>query len=145
MSRSGYSDEIEDFLAWGRWRGAVKSATEGKRGQALLRELVQALDAMPDKRLFPGSFATAEGEFCALGVLGTQRGTRMDDLDDEDGCSPKLVGQRFDIAPALAAEIMFMNDEGLVVFDRWVDDSPSTRWQRMRAWAEKQIAGREAG
>ena len=48
----------------------MRSSLQGKRGQALLIELADALDAMPDKRLYPGSFATAEGEFCTLGVLG---------------------------------------------------------------------------
>ena len=46
MSRSGYTDDNEDPLANGRWWQAVKRSLEGKRGQALLRELVEALDAM---------------------------------------------------------------------------------------------------
>lgn len=122
MSRSGYTDDADDDpLAYGRWRQAVKRSIEGRRGQALLRELIQALDAMPDKRLYPGSFATAEGEFCALGVLGAQRGTKMDDLGDEDECSRELVGQRFGIAPAMAAEIMYLNDEYAVETWQWVD------------------------
>jgi hypothetical protein len=45
MSRSGYSDDCS-----GRelvlWRGAVASALRGRRGQAFLRELVDALDAV---------------------------------------------------------------------------------------------------
>lgn len=111
MSRSGYSDDIEDTWAHIRWRGAVKSAVRGERGQALLRELIEALDAMPDKRLYAGSFATADGEFCTLGVVGARRGTKMDDLGDEDDCNPREVAKRFGIARALAAEIMYLNDE----------------------------------
>jgi hypothetical protein len=144
MSRSGYGEDCcDDPLAWGRWRGAVGSAIKGERGQAMLHELVQALDAMPDKRLFPHSFATAAGEFCALGVLGAQRGTRMGDLGDEDDCSPDLVGQRFGIAPALAAEVMFLNDEGLV--NPWRDGAPSQRWELMRKWAQEQLKTTAAG
>jgi len=30
MSRSGYVDEMDDYLALGRWRQAVKRAIEGK-------------------------------------------------------------------------------------------------------------------
>jgi len=41
MSRSGYSDDC-DVWALIRWRGAVKSAIRGARGQAMLRELIQA-------------------------------------------------------------------------------------------------------
>jgi hypothetical protein len=145
MSRSGYgySDLCDDDpLADGRWRGAVKRATEGARGQAMLRELAQALDTMPDKRLYPGSFTTPEGQFCALGALGAQRGTKMDDLGDEDDCSPKQVGQRFGIAPALAAEIMFLNDESLDdawLRAAWGEDAPQKRWQFMRKWVTQQL------
>ena len=170
MSRSGYTDDYgdDDPLAHGRWRQAVKRALHGRRGQALLRELVQALDAMEDKRLYSGSFATAEGEFCTLGVLGSKRGTKMDDLGDEDDCDPALVGQRFGVAPAMAAEIMYMNDEYAVDEWKWVDvvicgpmppyhfppsghkyhercvrvhnDShPQERWKRMRAWAVENL------
>lgn len=160
MSRSGYTDDMDDPLAHGRWRAAVRSSLQGKRGQALLRELAEALDAMSDKRLYPGSFATPEGEFCTLGVLGAQRGTKMDDLGDEDWCDTALVGDRFGIAPAMAAEIMYMNDEYAVDIWQWIeieicgpvrpyypdhgrhtrsvsvhnDNHPQERWQRMRDW-----------
>ena len=140
MSRSGYTDDSNDPLAYGRWRQAVKRSLEGKRGQAFLRELIEVLDEMEDKRLFPGSFATADGEFCALGVLGAKRGTKMDDLvDDEDGCDTRTVGQRFGIAPAMAAEIMFMNDEYVHSVRAYNENHPSERWQKMRKWAEKQL------
>jgi hypothetical protein len=121
MSRSGYIDDSDDPLAHGRWRQAVKRALHGKRGQAFLHELLQALDEMEDRRLYPGSFATAEGEFCTLGVLGTRRGTKMDDLDDDGDCDTARVGERFGIAPAMAAEIMYMNDEYAVDEWKWVD------------------------
>ena len=161
MSRSGY-DDAEDHLAYGRWRQAVNNALHGKRGQAVLRELIEALDVMTDKRLYAGSFATADGEFCTLGVLGAKRGTKMDNLGSaEDECDIKLVGQRFGIAPAMAAEIMYMNDEGSVgswafvnveicgpVRPGWPDyglhrraervpnvDHPAKRWKSVRAWA----------
>lgn len=168
MSRSGYTDDNDDPMAHGRWRQAVKRAMQGQRGQAMLRELVVALDAMEDKRLYPGSFATAEGEFCALGVLGARRGTKMDDLGDEGCCETELVGQRFGIAPAMAAEIMYLNDE--YAADEWLwvdvvicgpmppysfppygqkrhersvrvhnDNAPLQRWEAMRKWAAEAI------
>ncbi len=169
MSRSGYVDDCDDNLAAGRWRGAVRSALRGSRGQALLRDLAAAMDAMEDKRLYRGSFATADGEFCALGVLGAARGTKVDDLgDEEDGCEPAMVGQRFGISSAMAAEIMYLNDEWLVDEYEWRDvvicgpmppyhfppyghkrhercvrvlreDAPEQRWKRMREWVQKQL------
>lgn len=168
MSRSGYTDDTDDNddpLAHGRWRQAVKRSIEGRRGQALLRELIEALDAMEDKRLYPGSFATEVGEFCTLGALGARRGTKMDDLGDAfDGCDTHTVGQRFGIAPAMAAEIMYLNDEYEVDTWKWItveicgpmppyhfrpyghknhvrevrvhnDNHPQERWERMRTWA----------
>ena len=166
MSRSGYGDDNDDDpLALGLWRQAVKRALEGKRGQVLLRDLVDALDAMEDKRLHTGSFATAQGEFCTLGVLGAKRGTKMDDLGDEDDCDAAEVGQRFAIASAMAAEIMYLNDEYAADEWTWVDveicgpvrpywpdygchtksvcmhndNHLAERWQSMRAWAAKQL------
>jgi hypothetical protein len=165
MSRSGYTDEShDDPLALGRWRQVVNNAVRGQRGQALLRELAEALDAMPDKRLWPDSFATADGEFCALGVLGAKRGLRLDDLGEGEECSA-LVGERFGIAPALAAEIMYLNDEWLTDCWAWVDveicgpihpfwlrhrerfrslrvhnkNHPQERWERMREWVANQL------
>lgn len=166
MNRSGYTDDYADGdpLAEGRWRQAVRRATEGKRGQALLRDLLAALDAMADKRLYAGNFATAEGEYCVLGVLGAARGTKMDDLGDDEYCDPALVGQRFGIARALAAEIMYENDyesmddetsitvtvcgpmrpwDGGHIRHEWVPNERAAecRYGRMRAWVASQIAG----
>jgi hypothetical protein len=158
MSRSGYTDDTDDQWGLIRWRGAVQSAIRGARGQTMLRELIDALDAMGDKRLYPGSFATADGEFCTLGVLGARRGLRMDDLGDEEDCDPEDVGARFGIAKAMAAEIMWLNDEGHAAGGRFVrhelcgplwrtdarvrhewvydiDDHATRRWHAMRAWA----------
>lgn len=170
MSRSGYTDDYgdDDPLAMGRGRQAVKRSIEGKRGQALLRELLEALDAMPDKRLYRGNFATADGEFCTLGALGAKRGTKMDDLGDECDCNAELVGQRFGIAPAMAAEIMYMNDEYAVDDWKWIDveicgpmppyhfppygdknhkrsvavhneRATEERWQQMRKWVASKL------
>ncbi len=167
MSRSGYTynDGIEDIWRFIMWRGRVASAIRGKRGQVLLRDLLAVLDAMPEKRLYPNSFATASGEYCTLGVLGAARGIKMDDLGDaDDGCDESLVAERFGVAAPLVQEIMWMNDE-------WVDDdkpvdveicgpvrphypdygrhrrtvympdvtAPQERWRVMRDWVAKQI------
>lgn len=110
MSRSGYSDDCEGI---GLWRGAVASAIKGRRGQKLLRELAAALDAMPEKRLIAGELQAPSGEFCTLGVLGHARGIDMETMDPYDR---QGVAELFDIAPAMAAEIVFENDE---VNDGW--------------------------
>lgn len=109
MSRSGYSDDCEDQWGLIRWRGAVNSAIKGKRGQAFLREALSALDAMPEKTLTTNELE-ADGEFCTLGVVGHARGLALDRLDTYDRES---VAAAFGISAALAAEIMYENDEAV--------------------------------
>lgn len=130
MSRSDYSEDLDmwDLI---RWRGQVASAIRGKRGQKLLRDLAAALDAMPVKALIADELQTEDGAYCALGVLGAARNLDMRDLDPQDA---KGVSATFDIAPQLAREIVYENDEG-----GWHNETPEARWVRMRKWVQSQI------
>lgn len=130
MSRSGYSDDMDDLWGFIRYRGAVTSGMRGARGQRLLRELLQALDAMPDRRLIAGELAK-DGCHCALGVVGAARGLGMDDIDPH---LPGQVSKAFDISEAVAREIVFENDE-----NGYYSETPEQRWERMRAWVARQI------
>lgn len=130
MSRSGYIDDFDDILVLGRWRGQVASAIRGERGQKLLRDLRDALDAMPVKRLIRDELETESGEYCALGVLGKARGIDMSQLDPDE---PEQVGSAFDISPCMASEIVYENDE------HCDNATPEERWQRMRWWVNNQI------
>lgn len=141
MSRSGYIDDFDENWSLIRWRGQVASATRGKRGQRLFRDLLAALDAMPEKALITGDLETKEGDVCALGSLGKARGIDMATIDPED---PPQVGAAFDIADQLAQEIVYMNDG--YFDDEWDDSmkrsvpmSPERRWEKMRDWVSKQI------
>jgi hypothetical protein len=129
MGRSGY-DENADYDQWGfiRWRGAVKSAIRGKRGQAFLKEAIAALDALPAKQLTESELRDSAGGVCFLGAVGVARGMDMSDLDPEDYTS---VAHAFGISEALAREIVYENDE---IFRR---EAPENRFARMRRWAEK--------
>lgn len=142
MSRSGYCDDIEDNWRHICWRGAVNSALKGKRGQGFLIELRDALDAMPVKRLVANELQ-ADGEFCTLGVLGAKRGMDLAKLDPD--CA-ESVSAAFDIAGAMAREIVYENDEygGEHQWQpdgtyQYVKESPEHRWTRMRAWVDSQI------
>jgi hypothetical protein len=130
MSRSGYSDDCDGWELI-RWRGAVESAIRGKRGQALLIELRDALDAMPEKGLIAYELVDAAGAFCTLGVIGNAKGLPLSGIDPEDS---DQVAKLFDIAPAMAKEIVFENDEAC-----WRDETPQQRWDRMRQWVEINI------
>lgn len=127
MSRSGYSDDCENVAMW---RGVIASASRGKRGQAFFRALVEALDAMPEKRLVEGDLETAEGAVCALGCLGKARGADLGNVDTYDY---DQLGELFNIAPQLAQEVMFVNDE------TWRVTTPRERWAAVRTWAARQI------
>jgi hypothetical protein len=128
MSRSGYTEDYgdDDPLALGRYLAQVNSSIRGKRGQAFLREMVEALDAMPEKRLVAWELQKG-GEVCAIGSVGVRRGVDMSVLDPEDA---ETVAATFDIAEPLAREIVYENDEA-----GWHAESPEARWTRVRAWA----------
>ncbi|QRF55782.1 hypothetical protein [Variovorax paradoxus] len=133
MSRSGYIDDgdCDDVLAMGRWQGQIASAIRGTRGQAALRELAAAMDAMPAKVLAAESLVTADGELCTLGVLGQARGLDMAPIDPDDW---DAVAKAFNLAPAMVREIVYENDEGVSAYD-WVDVEicgPIRRWERHR-------------
>lgn len=149
MSRHGFVEDWDgddnSSLMMGRWNAQVRSATRGKRGQRFFRDLVAALDAMPEKRLAPNSLETKDGSVCALGCLARQRGVDVkalelgdpytEDPDEgsewEDSDWEKL-SEVFDIAPQLAREVMYNNDEAYA-------KTAEERWAKVRAWAARQI------
>lgn len=128
MSRHGYSDDLEtQDLAM--WRGRVMSAIRGKRGQALLREMRDALDAMPDKRLVSSELEVG-GEVCAIGSVFRSRQIDMRPLDpsDHDG-----LGALVNISPCMVQEIEWQNDEA-------APGDPEKRWEYMRRWCDKHLS-----
>lgn len=154
MSRSGYSDDCDDYLALGRWRAQVQSTINGRKGQAFLRELAAAMDAMPEKRLIADELVDEDGECCTLGVVCKSRGLKVDDIDYND---PPSVAEAIHITHQLVAEIEYENDECGYRFVEepvmgpprypWSPDTkvvtvyetPEERWQRMRRWVERHI------
>lgn len=134
MSRSGYVDECDDNWSMICWRGAVKSAIRGKRGQKFLTELLEALDNMTSKRLIKDELEY-KGEFCALGVIGLSRGVDMENLDPDDSLE---VAKEFNIAESLAREIVFENDEGTIFIE-----NSEQRWVRVRAWVASLVKGKQ--
>lgn len=130
MSRSGYSDDYEQW-SFIMWRGAVTSAIRGKRGQAFFREMLTALDALPEPRLVANSLETSEGAVCAIGAVGKARGVGMDALDPED---METVAGTFGIADAMAKEIVWINDEA-----GSHKETPEQRFVRVRKWVVRKI------
>lgn len=135
MSRSGYVDD-GDLENWSliRWRGQVASAIRGKRGQAFLRELIAALDALPEKKLIANKLELA-GNVCAIGSVGRARGVDMSTLDVYDYDKIAAV---FGVAHQLVQEIEWMNDEG------FYGHTPEARWKFMRDWAVSNLKAEAA-
>ena len=133
MSRSGYIEDDYEYAAL--YRGCVARAIRGKRGQRALIDIISALDEMPDKKLIASSFSCEEGD-CVLGAMARKRGVNMDDLEvvsdefGDDTANSREVGRRLEIAPSMAAEAMYENDEG-----SYNCETPEQRWTRMRSWA----------
>lgn len=129
MSRSGYSDDCETL---GLYRASVDAALYGRRGQAFLRELVAALEAMPVKELHAGVLVDGD-RVCALGAVADVRALDVSDVDIED---PKIVGRVLGIPRSLAAEIAFENDDS----DGWTRGrSPEERYADMLTWARSHL------
>jgi len=150
MSRFDDSDE-EDFPNQGElYAQATKNAVNGKKGQAVLRELEAALLAMPVKRLTT-SFLAFEGDVCALGALAVHRkiakGVSRSDAIDELECrgatastSVSFAEHELKIVGSLAAEIAYTNDER-------VDScaTPEERYEEVLHWVRKQITKQGSG
>lgn len=132
MSRSNYNEDGDDNWALICWRGAVSSAMNGKRGQAFLREMLEAMDALPEQKLVASELEMG-GAVCAIGSVGRSRGVDMAKLDPEDS---QHVANVFGISEALAREIVYMNDE-------WGShkEKPEERFYRMRRWIKASICG----
>jgi hypothetical protein len=128
----------------------------GKRGQAFLIALRNALEVLPEKRLIAGELATADGAVCAIGALGKARGIDVAQFDPEDA---DVVGDVFKISGTLAREIMHTNDDDFRYHTKriplyWVPESnevwrcerilsipetPEERYERMLDWTRSKI------
>lgn len=137
MGRHGYTDDNDDVLQLGRWRGMVASAIRGKRGQALLKDLAAALDAMPEKRLVKGTLQTKDGDCCAIGVACRAKGKDYTAFDGDDEYELRElnsdVAADLNVSECLVQEIEYENDEGA-----W-KETPEQRWERMRRWVSRHL------
>ncbi|MGE0206128.1 MAG: hypothetical protein AB7E70_21575 [Hyphomicrobiaceae bacterium] len=141
MSRSGYTEDDDLFYNQAAlYRSTVRNALRGRRGQAFLRELAAALDAMPKKELLARTVVRS-GECCALGALAMRRGVDLSPIDYEDDdaaedgdWTTEWLRDRLGILDCVAREVVYQNDEAY-----WHHEEPSDRWARMRAWVESKI------
>ena len=145
MSRL-YQEGYGDAEPWmeGQQAGALKSAIRGQRGQRLLRDLVAALDALDAPELSAGALEDeTTGCCCAFGAVRRYRGAAAVPLyfdPMEADLDPPHFAEPFDVAPALAWEVVEVNEGSS---DSNMEAARRQRWERVRAWAVKHLAGVE--
>lgn len=140
------------------WRANLAREIKGKRGQAFLRELLAALEALPEKRLVSNALA-AKGTVCALGSLALKRRTDagessdvvIDDLskvivdhehEDWDGDEMSDWAEAVLACPShLAWYIPYENDTGprTRVGKEVHEETDEHRYERMVRWVRARI------
>lgn len=144
MGRSGYCEDYDGEVNPELYRHAIERAIKGQRGQHFLKTLAIEMDAMSEKKLIAGELVDEDGQCCTMGVVLKAKGIDPSPVDYGDR---EHVARLINIAPSLAAEIAYMNDDdfGLEAEPKpgaisgMNTETPEERWIRMRAWVEGKI------
>lgn len=110
------------------FKASISRAVNSTGGQAMLKNLLSALDAMPYPRLIGGVFEF-DCDYCAIGALGKAAGLNVAKFSTEK--LPELAAT-FGCPLVLIDVIMKTNDEGR-------RELPAQKWSRMRDWTAHQI------
>jgi|GEM_PF-1275436 len=137
--RSGY---LDDYEYMDLYRANVNRSIKGKRGQFFLKQLLEALEAMPEKALLKEEVFDGK-RYCPLGAIWKHRGLSnyifkesFQDYKDEWG---EIFAKGLNIAKCLANEIIFINDSGC-----FRSETPDARWNRMHKWVLDNIIKKES-
>jgi hypothetical protein len=150
MSRSSYSDDWGDEFPGQMelFRANVERSIKGKAGQARLRELRDALVALPVKELHPSIFAdgTAEApKVCGLGAWALAKAGGNPDAahamvpGDADDYETAVALKSHGWPKLVVLEAVYENDESW----RSMRETPAERYHRILAWVNENLtAGR---
>ena len=130
------------------WQANCRRSLKGRKGQAALQELEQALLAMPDKRIHRDVLVQPSGEVCAIGALrveqkvceGLSRSEAVAVLAEIDPDYTEEVGVEAGMPTLVAWSVAVEND-----LDPWrmekrsSDWTPEERYQRMLRWVQVQL------
>lgn len=141
---SRYGDNDGEGTPYGLWRNILNRAMYDKRGQAALRELEQALLALPQQRLIAGELCDRQ-DVCVVGALGLHRLMRggltveqaLEELPHGIDTDHEIAwyGEReLKLTQTLAWELGRINDEQFQAL------TPEARYERMLGWVRMQIA-----
>jgi hypothetical protein len=139
---------------WWLWEANLERHFSGKAGQAKLRELREALLALPEKRLIETRLADENGNVCALGALAvhhhvSQGADRVkvlaemaEAVPDEGGWVDSWEAEEHTRSEAercgcklpLIVTVAYEND-----FGPSLKETPEERYERMLGWVEKRI------
>ena len=149
MSRFGYDPEYDTDYGSKEFQAAVwdrnyARSLRGRKGQAALRELRDALRALSPRRLIEGFCETTIDDdgnevisgVCAIGAMYVARGLPVDNyMQSEDFSSWDTadVGESMGMSNTMAFGIAYRNDE------TYSDLTPESRWWAMYAWVLQQI------
>lgn len=160
--RIGYSEDEEFGGQFELWQANCRRSLVGKQGQAALRELEAALLALPDKRLIANRLVDGDGDVCALGALGRQRGQlptpdaiTEGDWEDEGDDDMEEYGVLLGIPRLVAWKIVEIND--IQIDGHYVDAigpvkphgwrprvfipvTPEERYDQVLAWVHRHLA-----
>lgn len=138
---------------WALWEHNLERNMSGAAGQAKLKELRDALLALPEKRLIETRLADGEGNVCALGALAVQRRVEAGEprsavlselaekvVEDDwglDGWEAEQLtleeARACGVKRPMAVTVAYENDFGPS------RETPEERYARVLAWVEKRI------
>lgn len=157
MTRFNDDDGDEMFPGqWWLWEQALTRSVNGKKGQAALRDLRDALLALPEKKLIEGRLADDQGCVCTVGALALKRrvdaGEKREDVlaslvalvpwyEDEYGSGPDdewgaqevtlEVGKEIGLSLTMAVALAGGNDDRR--------ETPEERYERILRYVERLI------
>jgi len=141
MGRLYYHDDDDECPSLdGLREGWVQNAIRGGRGQRFLRDLVDALDALPTPELSSGALEDpATGCCCAFGAVRRLRGPEEVRLwfdPAEEDRPPDDLAVPFDVSWALAWRVVQVNEERSCSNS---EPDRRRRWADVRDWAVRHL------
>lgn len=151
VSRFNGDDYDQNFPNEGDlWNANLIRHMRGRAGQAVLRELREALLSLPEKRLINGRLADESGCVCTVGALAAHRGVSLKELadrikvdyegypfDEWDAEEATLnEGLRIGLKTGMVVRLASIND------DTWgpgIHETPEQRYERVLKWVESKI------
>lgn len=102
-------------LYWPNLRRACRS----KRGQRVLREVVEALLALPQRRLIANAIKEPSGEVCAVGAVAQYKGVDLGEYREGDQEDTIQIGESIGMGRMIPWHLGFMNDTQLPGLEPW--------------------------